>query len=273
MKIKAFIIAAFIATAAALFWLIPRNTPENSTPAQPASYADTSNTRQGRLSQSAKDGTKVNHTNAPQAFSNSVAILLASSYSWWLGDKPLPLDDLGSKELATFQHGVAETVSNVVAMDISESINEAVRERERALQRLAAQVSAGSKISDVISVIGRPDVVDLIEIERADDGGHIGGIETYEVHRTNVVPSIAITNEVITAISYWPRVGVPFNGKNGQGYRVLYLAFDQNGILKTSFWEQPSPVIRGRLAANPQEKSFWNGEFEKSPPPFGMAWR
>jgi hypothetical protein len=143
----------------------------------------------------------------------------------------------------------------VVALDTASGINTEVRERESDLRSRLKQVQSGALLSDVISIMGTPHMV----------------IALWEKPGLTTVVRIASVEEaapdVALEISYWPRVGVPFDGRNGQGYKVLHLRFDATRSLRGVEWRYPGYTISGSLNMVMQQREYWRGKHEVSGPP------
>jgi hypothetical protein len=161
---------------------------------------------------------------------------------------------LSAAELAAVHE--ARSVEEVIAMDVADGINAEVREKEALLRKRAENLLAGLSPHQAIEFMGLPDTAKkwVVEGDQAKPVDLLSSDEYWHV--------------ASGYFGYWPRVGVPFNGKNGQGYHVLYLWFDANGQLAS--WQWKRPVIDfmggvGKIALT--EQDYWFGIHEKSGPP------
>jgi hypothetical protein len=147
----------------------------------------------------------------------------------------------------------------VITKDKEDGINGEVRDKEAKLRKLTEQMRSGLSLDEVIQLIGDPDVVQIVTTE-----SHV-----VSKTRKGSVKEVPLGARMIT--SYWPRAGVLFDGRNGQGYEVLYLLFDGDRKLERWLWEQPHPRFDGTFGMVRRAKEYWEGKHDKSEaPPVGM---
>jgi hypothetical protein len=110
-------------------------------------------------------------------------------------------------------------------------------------------------IEEVVRFMGPPDSVYTLITDP-----HVRGIE-YAASLDAVATNAQI------CISYWPRVGVPFDGRNGQGYKIFYAQFDDQRKLQKWLWQAPRPSLGGTLGTQARQERFWRGSYEVGPRP------
>jgi hypothetical protein len=67
-------------------------------------------------------------------------------------------------------------------------------------------------------------------------------------------------------------VGVAFDGKNGQGYQVLVLLFNESHRLEKWFWQE-TVIWNESTRSGSEGNKYWTGKFSTSPPPpTGISW-
>jgi hypothetical protein len=143
----------------------------------------------------------------------------------------------------------------VIQKDLAAGLNAEVRGRQERLQLLAVNLHGGMTVTDVFKLMGSPD-----RLESVIQDPHIRG--------TEYVRSLEeAASDAVLCISYWPRTGLPFDGRNGQGYKVLYVQFDSQRKLERSLWHQPEPSYAGSPSMLSRLERFWKGAYESSPPP------
>ena len=185
---------------------------------------------------------------------------IISAHSW-SGFQPLKLS---SESIENVRRKAEERLFSTVNKDKTDEINEAVRAKEQKLRKLSRALNKGLQSKDVIVIMGQPDVIQIVQRSTKDR-------TVSRISRANSVANVPPDTSFV--FSYWPRVGVSFNGKNGQGYEVLYLLFDNQGTLERWFWEQPDPVPSGSLRDRMDQKKYWEGEHQNSTaPPFSFHW-
>ena len=146
----------------------------------------------------------------------------------------------------------------VMAKDMADGINGDVRFKESVLRQAAAQLQPAMAPTQVIAVLGRPDTAKRLVFHGTE-------------HQWDGTPIPAESEEARNVcFGYWPRVGVPFDGRNGQGYQVLYVRFDAAGLVAKWEWTPPT-IVRGSARSLRFPLPYWGGTQETSgPPPFEM---
>jgi hypothetical protein len=143
-----------------------------------------------------------------------------------------------------------------VEQDIRDGLNAEVRDREQALSKKAELLHEGQTTDEVVRLLGTPHMVKHVEM--ADHGALI--------ERVASVDAVGAGSGM--ELSYWPRVGVPFDGRNGQGYKVLFLYLDREHTLKLWSLAQPYPFYgKGTLTDRIRFRPYWEGSFTNSPAP------
>jgi hypothetical protein len=144
---------------------------------------------------------------------------------------------------------------DVVAKDIADEINAATRARESTLRERTRELQNGAALTDVTNSLGLPDVVRMTRL--SEHGASI--------QRVALVDEVPFDAHV--EISYWPRVGVAFDGRNGQGYKVLFMLFDHQRRLEAWTWQQPEEQYVGSISDVQRQQEYWRGKHEASGPP------
>jgi hypothetical protein len=142
-------------------------------------------------------------------------------------------------------------LQEIIRKDVAAGINEEARSKEERLRISTQELQAGTTPDQVIQILGSPDRTQVL-ITNGNTlsltvGKATSGMEMYW--------------------SYWPRVGVPFDGRYGQGYKVLYLYFNDDHRLEKWLWQQPSISYAGSLNMVRKQKDYWEGAHTISPPP------
>jgi len=201
-----------------------------------------------------------------------LASLVTNSFTWWLGVKPLPVDDLAAQEIEAYRARNPDNANAIIKQDIATGINQQVRTKEVKLRAAASSLRLGEKLEDSKSILGVPDIVFTIVMECEISDGRFAGLKRFDAKMAASFGKDFSGEATFLVSSYWPRVGNPFDGRNGQGYRVLYLVADQSRTLRHWFWEQPTTSYEGLSAANISERKYWEGATTNSPAPLGMSW-
>jgi len=147
----------------------------------------------------------------------------------------------------------------IIEKDIALGLNSETRAKERRLRELVEQLRVGLTVEAVTNILGPPDRLEAIVTQIEGQGRYVN---------TSPIPSLTaapLNSEVVA--SYWPRVGVPFDGRNGQGYKVLSLSFSTELRLEAWNWHQVQPAYVGGLGSLRNEVEFWRGSHAASPPP------
>ncbi len=147
------------------------------------------------------------------------------------------------------------TLEEIISKDVVDGINAEARAKEARLRQAAAQLSPGITGQQVLQVLGQPDTAKVLVTN--------GWEQRWVAVPTNTVLATAPG----LRLGYWPRVGVPFNGKNGQGYQVLYVWLDQQAKVAAWRWARPSVLGAGSLSSIRAQDDYWRGVHELSGPP------
>jgi hypothetical protein len=252
------------------FYLIERGSPDHGIDEASVVFKATEATGAESVAVSVKTSqSSILNNSACELF---LASLVTNSFSWWLGVKPLPVDDLAMQEIEAYRARNLDNAEAIIKKDLVSGINQQVRNKEAKLQAAVSNLRLGEKLEDSKRILGVPDIVFEIAMECEIIDGRFAGLKRFD---TKVAASFGkdfSTETTFLVSSYWPRVGVPFDGRNGQGYRVLYLVADRSRTLRCWFWEQPTPSYKGLITANISERQYWEGATTNSPAPLGMSW-
>lgn len=146
-------------------------------------------------------------------------------------------------------------IAKVIQNDVRDGINSQVRNRELEMRRLVDQFHSGMSKQEVISRIGPPHTTHKV----VSQGKLTTITRTYEFSET--------APESTSIFTYWPRVGVPFDGRNGQGYWIVHLHFGTNQLLDNWSWSEPAYVLSGSGETRRRQAEHWDGSFEISSVP------
>lgn len=136
---------------------------------------------------------------------------------------------------------------SIMARDFLDGINQQVRDREEELRRRTESLRAGLPATGVRELLGSPQTV-----RASYQTNHYVG-------QRNISLDEQFTVGQETYYTYSPREGLPFDGRNGQGYDVLCLKFDPKGNLLIWQWERPHVLIGGSMNQVKKQMEYWQG--------------
>lgn len=172
-----------------------------------------------------------------------------------VGLDPFSSTRMNNSEYAAFVRAEEARVQEVVSRDFADGINAEARKKQARLKEQSKSLRQGLTIPDVLKTLGAPDTIRVVVTN-----GEAVSMRDVHVASPADAPPQAI-------FGYWPRVGVPFNGKNGQGYQVLYLVLNSDRRLAFWQWERPVVIYAGTINGIRRQKEYWEGVHELSPPP------
>ena len=146
-------------------------------------------------------------------------------------------------------------LSETIAKDMADGINSEAREKQARLRSLCSSLKRGQTLSEVMAILGTPDVLQTLSTE--NDAVVVRQVAMAEL----------LSQRTRTVASYWPRVGVPFDGRNGQGYEVLWVVMDDAHLVESWLWQQPSPAYAGSIGTVSVQREYWEGKHAKSGSP------
>jgi hypothetical protein len=162
---------------------------------------------------------------------------------------------LKPEELARIVEQRDKQLKETIQKDVADGINSETRARESEIEALSENLQAGMSLQSVTNLLGMPDRIQSLMING-------------QTNFINVVDSFTqIPTNASLCISYWPRTGLPFDARNGQGYKVLYLQFDEHENLEQWVWQQPGSGSAGDMNTIAAQVQYWHGVYRISPPP------
>ena len=165
------------------------------------------------------------------------------------------IKQMSDADYQTHQDKKEARYREAVKRDLADGINEDVRANEVWLSKKVGGLNLGQALDSVTNLFGAPHLIRVISMS--------GKLRTTQ----NIESLAQVSPGSEFEISYWPRVGVPFDGRNGQGYKVLFLQFDSEQKLK--YWSMEQPLLPTGMTGSQAfaMKAYFYGKTEKSGPP------